>query len=72
MIRTCGIACGEKGIQAKGNKVGKTMELKKHREAEMSGQCRSVVWVKARKVGWDHVVNGFKHRVEEFQDEFKI
>ena len=37
MIRTCGIACGEKGIQAKGNKVGKTMELKKHREAEMSG-----------------------------------
>ena len=43
MIRTCGIVCEEIGIQVQENKLGKTAELKKHREAEMSGQNKPVV-----------------------------
>ena len=35
MIWTCGIVCGEKGIQVKGTKVSKGMELRKQRVAEM-------------------------------------
>lgn len=67
MIRTCGIVCGVKGIQVQENKVGKAVELKKHREAEMSGCNSSVMWVKAGNVGWGHVVNGLNTKLKSFR-----
>lgn len=40
MIWTCGIVGGKKGIQVKGTKAGKEMELRKQRVAEMLRQLR--------------------------------